>query len=155
MGAKHRGGASGRDRIIHGPRDRCPLGHTRHRAEQVRARQQRGDRQRDRMRRDVGKGGKTAIVDLLAAARIVELDRLDRQWVVKVGDGRIVEREVAVLTDAEADDVDRSLAQQLSISAALGIDRVAAVDQVDDARPNAVEQVAAQVSTEPLRRGLR
>ena len=54
--------------------------------------------------------GEVALVDLLAAARRVELDHLDVQRVVEVGHRRVVEGQVAVLADPEAAQVERVLA---------------------------------------------
>ena len=59
-----------------------------------------------------------AVADLLAPARVVDLDRLDRQRVVEVGDVRIVEREVAVLADADQREVDPAVGEQRAVARA-------------------------------------
>src|SRR4051794_12553367 len=57
------------------------------------------------MSRHVVDREETAVVDLLLAAGLVEADDLDQKGVEEIGDGRVVEREVAVLADPRANDV--------------------------------------------------
>ena len=65
------------------------------------AAQQRGDGHRDGLRSaPTPSVGEVALVDLLQAARGVELDHLDVQRVVEVGHGGVVEGQVPVLPDA-------------------------------------------------------
>ena len=45
---------------------------------------------------------RVALPDLLAAAGVVQLDDLHRLRILEVGNGRVVERQVAVLPDPEA-----------------------------------------------------
>ncbi len=59
------------------------------------------------------------LVDLLSAARRVELDHLDVQRVVEVGDTWVVEGQVAVLADAETAEVERVRGQQFAVVLAL------------------------------------
>ena len=61
-----------------------------------------------------------ALVDLLQAAGRVELDHLDVERVVEVGDRRVVERQMPVLTDAEAAQVEWVPAQEPRVAVALG-----------------------------------
>ena len=51
--------------------------------------------------------GEVTFADLLPTAGGVELHDLHVERVVEVGDGRVVEREVPVLADAEAAEVER------------------------------------------------
>ena len=73
--------------------DRCP--------------QQCGDRQGVGMGRDVVEPLEAAVVELLITAGRVEPHDLDEDRVEEVGDRRVIERQVAVLADARADDVGR------------------------------------------------
>ena len=59
-----------------------------------------------------------ALADLLLAARLVELHQLDHARVVEVSHGGIVEREVAVLTDAEAAKIDGLRSEQFRVALA-------------------------------------
>ena len=55
--------------------------------------------------------------DLLAARRRLERDDLDVERIVEVGDRRVVEREVAVLADPAAAQVERVRAQEVGVAA--------------------------------------
>ena len=63
-------------------------------------------------------GREVAFADLLAARRGLERDDLHVERVVEVGDRRIVEREVAVLADAAAAEVERMRAEQRGVAVA-------------------------------------
>ena len=58
--------------------------------------------------------GEVALVHLLEPARPIELDDLHVEGVVEVGDGRVVEGQMAVLADAEAAEVERVVAASSS-----------------------------------------
>jgi len=49
---------------------------------------------------DVRQGSKAAIIQLLLSAGMVELDGLHQQGVVEISDGRIIERDMSVFSDA-------------------------------------------------------
>ena len=68
--------------------------------------EQRGDGGREREARHGVDVGEVALVHLLEPAVPVELDHLHVEGVVEVGDGRVVEGEMAVLPDAEAAQVE-------------------------------------------------
>ena len=68
---------------------------------------ERGDRDGDRVRRHVVDRREVPFADLLAARRGLERDDLHVDGIVEVGDGRIVEREVPVLADPAAAQVER------------------------------------------------
>ena len=67
------------------------------------------------MSRDVVELLEAAVVELLGAAGRVEPHHLDEHGVEEVGDRRVVERQVAVLADARADDVGRLGPQQVLV----------------------------------------
>ena len=69
--------------------------------------QQRGDGDGDRVRRHLVDRREMALVHLLSPACDVELDHLHIDRVVEIGHRRVVEREVAVLADAQAAQVER------------------------------------------------
>ena len=79
-----------------------------------------------------GDVGEVSFADLLAPARVVELHDLDVEGIGEVGDGRVVERQVTVLADAEAAQVERVGTKQHGVAVALGVEvgRVA-VDVVE------------------------
>ena len=64
------------------------------------------DGQGQRVERHLVHAGEVTFIDLLLAAGEVELDELHEAFVLEIGDRRIVEGDVAVLTDAEAAEVD-------------------------------------------------
>ena len=94
------------------------LGHDR---EHRRRAEQRGNGDGDGVRGHRVDVGEVALAHLLATARVVELHHLDVERVVEVGDGRVVEREVPVLADAEAAEVERMVAEQRGVPLALGV----------------------------------
>ena len=65
-----------------------------------------GDGEGERVERYVGEGGEAAVVDLLLAAAEVELDDFYEVGVFEVGHGRIVESDVAIFANAQADEID-------------------------------------------------
>ena len=114
--------------------------------------QQPGHRDRDRAGRNVGDGREVAFAHLLELAAIVELDDLDDERVVEVGDRRVVEREVPVLADTEAAEIDRVLLDQARVPRrfALGIAR-RPVDVVKVAEPQVRRDPLAHVALEARR----
>jgi hypothetical protein len=60
----------------------------------------------------------TAVVKLLGAASLIESDDLDLDRVKKVGDGRVVESQMAVFADPRADDVGGLGQKQILVSQA-------------------------------------
>ena len=71
-----------------------------------------GNGQRERMTRHSVERGKTTVVNLLLAARMIQLDDLYELRVCEIRDGRIVECDVAVFADAHANQINRFFAQQ-------------------------------------------
>ena len=69
-------------------------------------------------------------VDLLRPAGPVELDHLDVEGIVEIGDRRIVEREMPVLSDAETTQVQRMGPQELCIAPAFDVGIAQALDVV-------------------------
>lgn len=74
------------------------------------------------MRGHVGEAIEVAVNLLLVAASGIKLDHLDEHWVEEIGDGGIVECEMAVLTDARAHDVGRLSLEEVFIILA-GLER--------------------------------
>ena len=113
-------------RRLQGIPDRLGLGGAGDNGIDPRGRHEGRDGQGQGMGGHVVKGGKTAIVHLLQAAGLVEGDDLDLQRIGEIGDGRIVEGQVAILANAGADDVDGMGGQEGSVAAALclGIGRM-------------------------------
>ena len=83
--------------------------------------QQRRNRDRQRVGRHRVDIGEVTLPHLLAPAGVVELDDLHVGGIVEVGDRRVVEREVAVLTDPETAEVERMRPQQRCVPVALGV----------------------------------
>ena len=112
--------ARGVDRTLRarGGRARPCAPRERSRAPSTRA-QQRGDGDGDGVRRHRVHVGKVALTHLLATARVVELHHLHVERVFEVGDGRVVEREVSVLADAETTEVESVDAEQRRVPFAL------------------------------------
>ena len=75
------------------------------------------------------------------AARVVDLDRLDDQRIVEIGDVRVVEGEMAVLADPDQGEIDAAVGEQAAVAGALDVGtaggRRAAIEQLDPARPHA------------------
>jgi len=63
------------------------------------------DREGKGILRDGGQIWKMAFVDLLLAARFIQLDELDTMRVLEIGDWRIVESEMTILADAETAEI--------------------------------------------------
>ena len=78
---------------------------------------------------------------LLLPASLVELHGLHGERVVEVGDRRIVERDMPVLADAHADDVDGRVTEEGGVPRALRRHGRRAVDEMRLADADAVEQV--------------
>ena len=108
-------------------------------------------RQRQGVRRDVGQRREAAVVHLLAPARVVERHDLHARRVGEVRHRRVVERQVAVLADAEADEVDRRRRQQGRVARARDRGRQLGRQRVERADRDVVEQVGPQVAPETLR----
>ena len=90
-------------------------------------------------------------MDLLEPAGLVERDLLDRQRVVEVGDGRVVEGDVPVLADAHADDVDLNSLQKGGIPAAGLVGIALGPDVVHAGEGHLAEDGGAQEVAEALR----
>ncbi len=104
-------------RVVHGLR-LARFGHDHEHASRT---QQRRDRDGDRMGRHVVERREVPLPHLLAPRRELERDDLDVAGIVEVRDGRIVEREVTVLPDAAAAEVQRMRPEQLLVPARLGL----------------------------------
>ena len=84
--------------------------------------EQRGDGQGEGVRRHVFDPLEAAVMNLLAAASLIQPDDLDQNRVEKVGDRRVVECQVTVLPDAGTDDVG-GFGQQLCLIVQTGLER--------------------------------
>jgi hypothetical protein len=92
------------------------LAFARHDDGEVTGAEQRRNGHGQRVRRHGAHRGKTAIVHLLLAACGIKRDYFNAIRIVKVRDRRIVKSEMPVLTDAEANEIDRSGSEQRSIA---------------------------------------
>ncbi len=92
--------------------------------------EQRRDGDGERGGRDVRVGREVALADLLGSAVGVEAHLLHVEGVLEVGGGRVVEREVAVLADPEAAEVEGVGGQQCGVAVALAGGRGESVDVV-------------------------
>ena len=106
MEAEDRGGACGRDRALHGGAHGVGFSRTGDVNTEAFRLAENGDGEGERVERYVGEGGEAAVVDLLLAAAEVELDDFYEVGVFEVGHGRIVESDVAIFANAQADEID-------------------------------------------------
>ena len=109
------------DRAAQRLRHRIGFARLGHDAQDAPRRQQRRDRQGDGVRRRFVERAEVPLAHLLAPRTFVQRDGLDPDRVVEIGEGRIVERQVAVLADAAGAEVGRVGAQQRLILAAGGL----------------------------------
>ncbi len=65
---------------------------------------------------------KAAVVDLLLAAGLVELDHLDGVWIIEVGDGRVIESDMSIFTNAHADKIDGAFVHEFGVAGDLGVE---------------------------------
>ena len=91
-------------------------------AEEVIAREQGGDGQGQGMGRNLVESRESSVVDLLLTADQVELNHLNGGRIVKEGNVRIVEGDVAVFTDTHANDVDGVVGKKLGITGTFSLD---------------------------------
>src|ERR1017187_2284156 len=109
-------------------------------------------RDRERMARHRRYRRETPVVDLLPAARAVQLHHLDPQGVVKVRNGRVIEGDVPVFAYSKANEVDRPLGEQLGIAGANGgAVRFLRRQGVEGPDFHAGQKMLAQVAPEALR----
>ena len=62
------------------------------------------------MPRYIRERGETAVVNLLLAAGVIELDDFYQLRVFEIGNGRIIECDVSIFTDAHANQINRLFA---------------------------------------------
>ena len=74
-----------------------------------------GHTQRNRLFRHRAEFGKTAVVHLLLAADIVQVDHFDKARIAEI-DRRVIEGDMPVFADPHADQVDRSGRKDLGIA---------------------------------------
>jgi hypothetical protein len=103
------GGAGGCYWTIEGPANNTPLDVARNNAEQAIGSQEARDRQRQCLLWNVIVMRKTLIVDLLLATGLVKSDNLDVERIMEIRYGGVIERNMAVNADPEADEVDGRL----------------------------------------------
>ena len=83
------------------------------------------------MRRSLLNGWETPVVDLLLSAFVVEVDEFDGHEVAEVGDVRVVEGDVPVLSDPHDDDVDRPLRQNRRVATEQKLDAVPSIFRIE------------------------
>lgn len=120
LAAEDRGWAGGFDRPFKGGADGGSLSGFRHDTDKSGSRDERRNREGEGVLRHAVDGGEAAFADLLLAAGAVELNQFDGARVVEVGDGRVVEGDMAVLADAETAEVDGLCPQQFGVTRAFG-----------------------------------
>jgi hypothetical protein len=103
------GRAVGRYGPIEAPTYGIPLNGTRDDAEQAISSQEARDRQRQCLVRNIFVTREALIIDLLLAAGLIKSDNLDVERVMEIRYGRVIESNMAVYADPEADDVDGRL----------------------------------------------
>ena len=152
MEPEDRGGAGGGDRALDGgaygggfagPRDVN--------AEALRLAEN-GDGERERVEGHLGEGGEAAVVDLLLAAGEVEFDDFDEERVGEVGDGRVVEGDVAVFANAHADEIDGLCAEEGGVAGGDGLGVGLFGGQgMEAAEGDVAEEMLVEVVAEALR----
>src|SRR5215212_1317179 len=116
MKPENRGGTRRRDRRLNGRGDRCCLARARYMNAEPACPAKDRDRQGERVPRYIGKGRETAVIYLLVTTRVVEFDDLHELWIFEVGDGRIVESDVPVFANAEANEIDRLFTEHFRVA---------------------------------------
>ena len=96
-------------------------------------------------------GCKATIIDLLLTADLVKGDYLDRLFVIKFGDPRIIERDVSVFTDTHNYDIGGIVCQKLRVALALcGAVGCGAFDEIDGFEGDLAEDMIGEISAEAL-----
>src|SRR4051794_38025336 len=111
--AEGRRGAGFADRASEGSQDRLGLARSGHDDRKHLGRHQGGYGQGVSVSWHVFELVEAAVIELLSTTGGVEADYLDQDRIEKVGDRRIVERQVAVFSHPGADDVDRFVEEPL------------------------------------------
>ena len=139
--------AGGRNRPVQRCFDCGGLARSRHRADDRPGAAQRGNRERQRAARDVVEGREATIINLLPAAGLVEFHDFHQLRILEISHRRIVEREVPVLADAEADEVRRRRREQRGVAPALGCRvRRLAGQRMERRDPHARKQMFVQIA---------
>ena len=109
------------------------------------------DGQCDRLLRDVLYPRKTAVVDLLVAADLVERHDLGGFFIVEIGDRRVVEGDMSVLPDTHHYDIRRIFVYQRAVSFGFrfGVGR-GGIDVIHRSERDPVENRPAQKVAEAL-----
>lgn len=129
---------------------RSPLGFAGNNGEQMITCHQGGHGQRQRMSRDIVQRGEAAVIHLLRPAGFIQFNRFNKQRIGEIGYRRIIERNMPVLTDAKADDINRRFIQQLRVSPALPFNIARPAQQLDPSGIDSAEQPFLQIVPEAL-----
>ena len=121
-----------------------------HHAEHVFCRNEGGYGERNGVFRHFFEGVERLVVHLLAAAFFVEVDEFHRPFILKIGHVRIVESDMPVFPDAEADDIDGVFSQKPLVSFAQRFGVPVAAYVVDRLHLNAVENRPVEIMRERL-----
>ena len=123
-------------------------------AEKMRSADEHRNCQRDRVLRYVIDLSEATVIDLLIAADLVELDGLDKLFILEISNGRVVECDMTVLADAHNDDVDLGCGEQGGVARRflIGIGGVT-LDVIDALEGHKTEDVRVKKVTEALRCG--
>lgn len=96
--------------------------------------------------------GKAPVIYLLLSARRIESNNLDGKRIIEVRDRRIVERKVAILADAHANQVERALGEKTSIASGFEKGRAFRREQMNVLRPlDPGEQMSPKERAKTLR----
>ena len=90
--------------------------------DEVFSRHQGGAGEAESMGGDGVEVGEAAVVDLLLAAGLVELDHLDSVRIFEVCNGRIIESDVSIFANTHADEVNGALGHESGVAGDLGVE---------------------------------
>lgn len=152
MEAEDRGGAGGGDRALDGGADGRGFAGTRDVNAEAFRLAENGDGERECVEGHVGERREATVVHLLLAAGEVELDDFDEERVGEVGDGRVVEGDVAVFPDAHADKIDGLFAEEGGIAGGDGAGvGLFGGQRMEAAEGNVAEEMVLEVVAKALR----
>ncbi len=119
---------------------------TRNDAEQPVRPHQARHRKRDGAMWNGGQVREAIVIHLLLPADLVQFNHLNVERIGEIGDGRIIERNVSVHADPEADEIDRRLVQQVCIATS----RQLCIGLGRDAMHRGKRQPVEDVDVEPI-----
>jgi hypothetical protein len=149
--AQDAGWAVGRYWPIEGPANGVPLNEAWNNAEQAIGSQETRDRQRQCLLGNVAIMHETLIIDLLLAAGLVKSNNLDVERVMEIRHGGVIERNMAVNADPEADEVDGRLGK----ASRVGLRRGSGTRFGDNVMYSREGEMSEEGFVKPMRKTLR